>query len=125
MRRILTTGALAILLATGCASAVSPAASASPAAPPPLRSTDGRHLVRCADGRCEVLVHTGDLLPTATGLGRLHVVVRGGRVTVFGAANGFSASATGTAGSTMQINRQVFQVVTIRGGWAVLRLRVA
>jgi hypothetical protein len=124
MRRILTTGVLAILLAGGV-SAVSPAASASPAAPPPLRSTDGRHLVRCADGRCEVLVHTGDLLPTATGLGRLHVVVRGGRATVFGAANGFSASATGTPGSTMQINRQVFQVVRIRSGWAVLRLRLA
>jgi hypothetical protein len=107
------------------------ATSSAPAASPtPARTTraaltaaDGRKLKACRDGTCEVIVKTGDSLPYAGGDGPATVTVRGGDVTISTlSASGFASTLTGSAGNVHQINEQVFVIVAVSGGRAVLRM---
>lgn len=135
----------AALLAAGCgagddpgptASATVPAlatiatSSAPTASPTPSRTTqaplaaaDGRRLKACRDGTCAVIVKTGDQLPNAGGQGPAEITVRGGDVTISTvSASGFASTLTGGVGNVQQFNDQVFVIVAVAGGRAVLRL---
>lgn len=93
------------------AAAVASSASVAVQAPPPLTAANGRNFAACRDGRCEVIVRTGDRLPTSTGTAR--VVVGRGVVTFTITTANTSLQSSGTAGSRLQLNRQVIQVLKV------------
>ncbi|MGX7826403.1 hypothetical protein ACTG9Q_15045 [Actinokineospora sp. 24-640] len=87
-----------------------------------LRAADGRDLRACADGRCEVIVTTGDSLPNKGPSGPMTVTVTGDTVSLSGSSSGFTTSIGGPVGSVQQTNDQVFRITAIQGGKAVLLL---
>jgi hypothetical protein len=116
MRR--ATVLLTALLLLGTAGAVWP--NPATAAPPPLTAANGRNFAACKDGRCEVIVRTGDRLPTSTGTAR--VVVGRGVVRFTVTTANTSLMASGTAGSRLQLNRQVIVVLKVTRLQAKVRL---
>jgi hypothetical protein len=88
-----------------------------------LTAADGRNLAACADGKCEVVVRTGDSLPNASGVGPVTILVGDGEVTISQtSASGFSSTLSGRVGNTEQLNNQVFLILATQGARAVLRL---
>jgi hypothetical protein len=86
-------------------------------------AADGTDLAACADGTCEVFVASGDSLPNASGAGPVQITVQGDTVTISNeSADGMSSSLSGYPGMPQQINNQVFLIVAVRDGQAVLRL---
>lgn len=99
--------------------------SAVPATSGPLTAADGTNLKACSDGRCEVIVEDGDSLPAISGLGTVTVLVTSDEVTLSKTTDGFSSTLTGTEGIVQQMDKQLFLIVAVRDGKAVLRLRKA
>ncbi|HEX8628344.1 MAG TPA: hypothetical protein VF755_09255 [Catenuloplanes sp.] len=87
-----------------------------------LTAADGGNLKACSDGECEVIVESGDSLPNASGMGAAKVTVRDGQVTVATANGPNSSTVSGTKGVNLQIGGQLFVVVDVQGGQAVLRM---
>ncbi|AGZ43043.1 hypothetical protein [Actinoplanes friuliensis] len=132
-----------LLLAGGCSStdkppAAAPSVSGSPSATTsavpspapsskaPFAAADGTNLKACADGACEVIVRSGDSVPAAGGLGKVKISVRGDEVTISKkTADGFTSTLTGTPGLVQQINKQLFLIVAVEDGRAVLRMALS
>ena len=130
MRRVtVLLAACALLWTAACAIQSDPAeaaqttpraVSAAVLAPPPLTAANGRNFAACRDGRCEVIVRTGDRLPTSTGTAR--VVVGRGVVTFTITTANTSLMTSGTAGTRLQLNRQVILVLKVTRLQAKVRL---
>lgn len=109
--------------------ATTAAATTSPSPPPTtkaaLAAADGRKLSTCADGRCEVLVVSGDSLPDPDGNGPIKVSVSDGLVTLSQSGGGIFVTVSGRKGNTEQLNNQIFLITAVDGTRAVLRLRKA
>jgi hypothetical protein len=89
-------------------------------------AADGADLGACADGTCEVLVETGDVLELP-GLGRVEVAIEEDMLEVAsrsddGQGNSSELSAAGAAGKQLVLNSQEFTVVAVLGGQGVLRV---
>lgn len=88
---------------------------------PPPTAADGTDLAACADGSCEVVVKTGDVLHVPTG--PLTVVVGGGRAGVRpDPSSGMTGLLAGPPGWVGIFNDQAFTVGEVRGDQAVLKL---
>jgi hypothetical protein len=88
-----------------------------------LAAADGTKLKACADGKCEVIVKTGNSLPNASGLGPVKIVVSDGEVTISDtSASGFSSTLIGWEGNIQQLNNQIFLIAVVQVDRAVLRL---
>lgn len=88
----------------------------------PFVAADGRNLKACADGKCEVLVKTGDQIPNDGGAGPLSVSVQAGKVGLAPASGGMGEAVSGPAGMVHQINRQVIVVVAVHDAEGIVRL---
>jgi hypothetical protein len=103
-------------------SAAAPVATTTPVTKAALTAADGSNLKACSDGKCEVIVESGDSLPNASGMGAAKVTVRNGRVTLATAKGSNSSTVSGTERVNLQIEDQLFVVVAIQGDQAVLRM---
>lgn len=107
--------AVALLFAlAGCGAESLPAAA------------DGSDLAACADGSCEVLVESGDVLDLPD-LGRVEVAIEEDMLAVAsrsddGQGNTSELSAAGAAGKQLVLNEQQFTVVAVLSGQGVLRV---
>lgn len=89
-------------------------------------AADGRDLATCADGSCEVLVRTGDVIEV-DGLGSVAVAIEDDMLEVAVSnrdedGNGSEMSASGAADRTLVMNGQEFRVVAVLGDQGVLRV---
>ena len=88
---------------------------------PPPAAADGTNLAACADGTCEVLVKTGDVLPAP--IGPLTAVVGGGQAGVQPDPSiGMTGTLAGPPGWVGILNDQMFTVGAVQGDQAVLKL---
>ncbi|MCC8246854.1 hypothetical protein [Saccharothrix luteola] len=88
---------------------------------PPPTAADGTDLAACADGICEVVVKTGDVLHVP--VGPLTVVVGGGQAGVRpDPSSGMTGLLAGPPGWVGMFNNQAFTVGVVQGEQAVLKL---